>query len=305
MNQAILSNPRNCYERYAVAVNPSNKTLYTYMGKLQPNLGNATFSGAGEIAPIINDPSYRTIGIGSRIFLGGTDGYVIGNGTQHNPGAGFGTLSVQGNLKEMSPDFIRGATMTKYGCTLFVGVGVPIPVLNSAIAKSTSVSDEDIVTSVLDYSVPSRSRPSLRDVTYAELKTGSIEIDGYEIPTAPISSFRVAERIADQLKRRISVGEFQITEPVKTLSSTVACNSMNQREYQSNSPKQTRVFVPDSQLVYRDQARCINCALCVSYCSSKVFTRDENWNVSDNPDLCVGCGECSDICPQRAIAVRS
>ncbi len=305
MNQAILSNPRNCYERYAVAVNTSDKTLYTYMGKLQPNLGNATFSGAGEIAPIINDPSYRTIGIGSRIFLGGADGYVIGSGTQHNPSAGYGTLSVQGNLKEMSPEFIRGATMTKYGCTLFVGVGVPIPVLSSDIAKSTSVSDEDIVTNILDYSVPSRSRPTLRHVTYAELKTGSIQVNGREIPTAPISSFRVAERIANLLKKRISLGEFQVTESVKLLSSTAVCNPMNQREISSISRMPNPVVFPETQLVYRDQDRCINCALCVSYCPSKVFTRDENWIVYDNPDLCVACGECSDICPQRAITVRS
>ncbi|MFW9932397.1 MAG: homocysteine biosynthesis protein, partial [Candidatus Thorarchaeota archaeon] len=56
MNQAILSNPRNGYERYAVAVNTTERTLYTYMGKLLPDLGNATFSGAGSIAPILNDP---------------------------------------------------------------------------------------------------------------------------------------------------------------------------------------------------------------------------------------------------------
>jgi len=35
--------------------------------------------------PLINDPYYKTIGIGSRIFLGGGIGYVAWDGTQHNP----------------------------------------------------------------------------------------------------------------------------------------------------------------------------------------------------------------------------
>ena len=34
LNQALLSNPRNCYERYGVATNSSESSLNTYMGKL-------------------------------------------------------------------------------------------------------------------------------------------------------------------------------------------------------------------------------------------------------------------------------
>ncbi|MHA1906771.1 MAG: homocysteine biosynthesis protein [Candidatus Thorarchaeota archaeon] len=305
MNQAMLSNPRNCYERYVVAVNSTGKPLYTYMGKLLPNLENATFSGAGAIAPINNDPKYRTIGIGTRIFLGGTQGYITGNGTQHSPTSGFGTLALQGNLKEMSSEFIKGASFTKYGCTLYVGVGVPIPILNRDIAQSTGISDDQIVTNVIDYGVPSRDRPSLRKVTYSELKSGSIEVNGQEVQTSPLSSFKVANRIANLLKERIAGGTFQITNPVQAVTSTVVCNSMVQRDPQpSQSNTGVAPQIPQDRLMYRNPETCNECGLCIGYCREGVFQRDVDWTISDQSELCVGCGVCGDICPRNAIAVR-
>ena len=71
INEAVLFNMRNAYQNYNVAVNLSDKTIYTYMGVLKPNLGNANFCSAGQLSPLLNDPYYKTIGIGTRIFLGG------------------------------------------------------------------------------------------------------------------------------------------------------------------------------------------------------------------------------------------
>jgi len=34
----------------------------------------------------------------------------------------------------MSTDYLRAATLHKYGTSLYVGIGVPIPVLNEGIA---------------------------------------------------------------------------------------------------------------------------------------------------------------------------
>lgn len=84
-NEAVLFNPRNAYQNYNVAVNLSNKVIYTYMGILQPRLGNANYCSAGQLSPLFNDPYYKTIGIGTRIFLGGGIGYIAWQGTQHNP----------------------------------------------------------------------------------------------------------------------------------------------------------------------------------------------------------------------------
>ncbi|MHA2119174.1 MAG: homocysteine biosynthesis protein [Candidatus Thorarchaeota archaeon] len=305
MNQATMSNPRNCYESYVVAVNSSDKTIYTYMGKLLPEFGNATYSGAGELAPIPNDPTFKTIGIGTRIFLGGGTGYITANGTQHSPGSGFSTLMVQGDVKKMSPDFIRGATFTRYGTSLYVGVGVPIPILNSEIAKSTGVSNEQIQTNVLDYGVPSRNRPTLNTVNYEELKSGAIEVNGHEIKTSPISSFGVASKIAKQLAQQIKSGEFLLSKAIQPLPTDTPCNSMAQRELTTaTSPVSATFQVADNQFVSLDRNRCVECGLCTAFCESGVFALDEDWTFTFSPELCVECELCSDVCPQRAIALR-
>jgi uncharacterized protein (DUF39 family)/predicted transcriptional regulator len=220
LNQAIMVNPRNAYQKYNVATNSTGKTLYTYMGELLPKHGNVTYSGAGDLSPLSNDPDYETIGVGTRIFLGGTQGYVVSEGTQHSPTTQFGTIMVSGDLKQMSPEYIRGAVVPKYGTSLFVGLGIPIPILNVGLAEKTGISDEEIVTNVLDYGVPRLVRPILRKVTYAELKSGKIEIDGVEVRTNPLSSFKKAREIAEELKRWISEKEFYLTLPAERLSTT-------------------------------------------------------------------------------------
>ncbi|MHB8157708.1 MAG: homocysteine biosynthesis protein, partial [Desulfocucumaceae bacterium] len=110
INEAILFNPRNAYQNYNCAVNLGSRTIYTYMGMLKPNIGNAHYSTAGQLSPLLKDPYFKTIGIGTRIFLGGGTGYVAWHGTQHFPsiqestegnslGPAGGTLAVMGNLK--------------------------------------------------------------------------------------------------------------------------------------------------------------------------------------------------------------
>jgi len=159
--QATLCNPRNAYQNYNCAVNLTGKTVYTYMGTLKPRAGNANYSTSGQLSPLFNDPYYKTIGLGTRIFLGGGEGYVTWHGTQHKPSAArnrkgipktpSGTLWVMGDLKGMSPRWIVGVSILGYGVSLAVGIGVPIPLLNEEMARYTAISDEDIVTQVVDY----------------------------------------------------------------------------------------------------------------------------------------------------------
>jgi uncharacterized protein (DUF39 family)/CBS domain-containing protein len=217
LNQFYLLNFRNCYQRYACAVNGRDETIYTYMGKLLPRLRNATFSGAGELNPLMNDPDYETIGIGTRIFLGGTQGYVIGEGTQHDPQNRFGTMMVRGDAKKMSPEFLRGASFTRYGTTLYVGLGIPIPILNEGLAKKTGIRDEKIFTDVVDYGVPRKDRPKLAEVSYKELKSGAINVNDRRIKVSSLSSLKTARKIAGTLKSWIQNGEFFLTAPVERL----------------------------------------------------------------------------------------
>ena len=228
LNQAIMVNPRNCYQNYAAATNSTDETLYTYMGTLLPNQGNVSYSSAGELSPLLNDPYFQTIGTGSRIFLCGAEGYIMGEGTQFSteverengvPVSTAGTLMLKGDMKKMDPDFVRGATMPKYGPTLYVGAGIPIPVLNEEIAKRTAISDEEITCRIMDYGVPRRSRPTVREANYHELKSGVVELDGLEVPTSPLSSQKKALEIAEKLKSWIDKGEFYLTTPLERLPS--------------------------------------------------------------------------------------
>lgn len=231
MNEAMLFNIRNAYQNYNVAVNLSDKVIYTYMGVLQPKMKNANYCSAGQLSPLLNDPFYKTIGIGSRIFLGGGVGYVVGNGTQHNPGvkrteAGVpktpgGTLSVTGDLKMMSPRWLRGTSFTGYGVTLTVGIGVPIPILDEEVLRYAVVGDEEIWAQVVDYSeaYPQCIPGSLGEVNYSQLKSGKITVQGREVPTAALSSYHKAREIAQILKEWIEAGKFLLTKPVEPLPS--------------------------------------------------------------------------------------
>jgi uncharacterized protein (DUF39 family) len=228
---STLLNPRNAYQNYNCAVNLSKKTIYTYMGVMKPNAGNANYSTSGQLSPLLNDPYYLTIGLGTRIFLGGARGYIIGPGTQHNPHvkrnkngvplSPAGTLMVMGNLKEMNPRWVAGVSMLGYGCSLAVGVGVPIPILNEEMARFTGISDEDIFTQIIDYGndYPKGESTSLGQVSYAELKSGAIRFKGQDVSTSPLSSYTRALEIAHILKSWIEKGEFLLTEPQEMLPS--------------------------------------------------------------------------------------
>ncbi len=228
---AVLLNPRNGYQNYNCAINLSKKTIYTYMGILRAECGNANYSTSGQMSPLLNDPFYRTIGVGTRIFLGGGVGYVIGAGTQHSPEVkrsengvvmgGAGTLSVRGNMKGMSTSYLRGASITGYGCSLCVGIGIPIPILNEEMAQFTAVSDDEIYVPVTDYGneYPQDGGRPLAYVTYGQLRSGEIEFDGKKITTSALSSYATALDIAETLKGWISSGKFLLGEAQETLPS--------------------------------------------------------------------------------------
>ena len=159
------------------------------MGTLKPTLGNANYSTSGQLSPLLNDPYYRTLGLGTRIFLAGAQGFITWHGSQHRPETArtdngiprspAGTLMLMGDLKGMNPRWLKGVSILGYGCSLAVGVGVPIPILDEEMAFFTGVSDKDIVTQVKDYSF---TRPdSICEVNYSQLRSGTITVEGKEV----------------------------------------------------------------------------------------------------------------------------
>lgn len=238
VNEAYLFNPRNCYQNYNAATNTSSRTLYTYMGVLQPNMANINYSTAGELSPLLNDPYLRTIGIGTRIFLAGAPGYVAWQGTQflteverETNGVPIGsaaTLAVIGNLKEMSCDYIQPAVFAKYGTSMFVGIGIPIPVLDKDMLMNLAVENKDIYTYIVDYSTGRRSRPILGKVSYAQLRSGTVTFEGRQIPTTPLSSLSKAREIAAELKRWIQMKKFTLQEPIEHFGKVAKLNTLEE-----------------------------------------------------------------------------
>ena len=133
------------------------------MGMLRPNMGNANYCSAGQLSPLLNDPYYRTIGIGTRIFLGGGGRVRLLAGTQHDPCGARNEHGVpQGRLRgpsgrrrrheadvHASSSAARPSAAT--ALSLAVGIGIPIPILDEEMARFTGVSDADISAPVIDY----------------------------------------------------------------------------------------------------------------------------------------------------------
>lgn len=221
INDAYLYNPRNCYQNYSMATNTSDRTIYTYMGKLLPRMKNATYSSAGQLSPLLNDPHLETIGMGTRIFLGGGEGYVAWPGTQFKtnveevngvPVAGARTLALIGDMKQMDAKYVRGLDITGYGISMAVGIGIPIPILNKEIMERCAISDDQIFADMVDYSQPV-DRPPMARYSYAQLRTGKVEYNGKHIRTSSMSSYSGARDVANRLKDWIEHGEFMLSKP--------------------------------------------------------------------------------------------
>jgi len=229
LNQAIMVNPRNCYQNYNVAINDSDRPIYTYMGTLEPRRANATYCSAGQLSPLLNDPCYDTIGVGTAVWLAGARGHVYAEGTQHAgacertaegvPKEGAGTLALTGDMKQMRPEFVRGSSFRGYGVSLALGVGIPIPILNEQVLKRTCVRDRDIFAPVVDYSTdyPQKTGKVLGHVNYEQLRSGEIAVDGKTVKVGSLSSYYKALAIANLLADEIRRGEFLLAQPYAPL----------------------------------------------------------------------------------------
>ena len=229
INQFYLFNPRNLYQNFLVGINGGDRPLFTYLGPLQPELGNAVYSNPGAISPLINDPDLDLIGIGSKVFLGGGVGYIAWEGTQHfplqkrlpnrTPIGPAATVALIGDAKQMNSRWVRGCYLKNYGSSLMLGVGVPLPVLQEKVILHCAVQDKDLVAPVVDFAIPRRVRPTFGLVTYQQLKSGRITIEGKSVRVAPLASIALSRQVAIELKELIKAGKFTLTEPVAPLSS--------------------------------------------------------------------------------------
>ena len=299
INEFYLFNPRNAYQNYGVAVNGTERVMYTYMGKLLPNLGNAMYATSGELSPLLNDPEMRTIGIGTRIFLCGAQGYIVWNGTQFNtevntnnyeiPVAPARTIAVIGNAKEMDPSFLKAAYVKGYGVTLYVGIGIAIPIVDVDMAKRVSIRNENIETVIFDYGT--EGHLPVGKTNYKVLQSGTLEFNGNRIKTGTLTSLQKSKQIAEKLRDQILRGDFTLTKPVENLPRNSTLNGLKVREKNS---KNKNVITET----------CINCGSCIGVCPTDALFFDENNEVGFNKTLCTDCGLCVDVCPLGLLKMR-
>jgi CBS domain-containing protein len=101
--------------------------------------------------------------------------------------------------------------------------------------------DSEILTQIKDYSVSSRDRPNLSLVDYARLKSGTVEVKGRSVPSSPLSSFKVAKEVAEELKKWIEKGSFLLSRPVELVA--------DRREYKPMRAGTLRLRVKDVMAV--------------------------------------------------------
>jgi putative methanogenesis marker 16 metalloprotein len=149
---ARIFSTRNAFKNYVAFVNPRNASLPTIFNALDfpPGLTCATVSGCGQLNPIKNDPYLETIGIGTRILLNGSEGFVMGTGTR--------SMSTRPNLlgladmHQMNPEYM-GGFVTSAGPECIGSWAVPIPVLNESILENIKKLDRDISLPIMDVNI--------------------------------------------------------------------------------------------------------------------------------------------------------
>ena len=222
-----------------VATNSGDKDINSHMGTLIGKLENSTFNSSSFLNPLVNDPLCKTIGTGTRAWVAGSIGYVIGHGSNHNPlqkrnnyGVPIGpgvTLSLIADVLSMKSKWVRGGNIKSFGPVLYTGVGIPIPVLDEEIADSLSITDDKIATTIVDFSIPRRTKPTFGQCTYSELRTSTVSINGKPTLAAPLSSMAWAIEICGLMKESILHKEFFLSEPICPLDMKLEVKKLDSR----------------------------------------------------------------------------
>ena len=152
---------------------------------------------------------------------------VSGAGSGHNPAArrqpGGHALSpgacaaLEVDLHSLDPRWLRATRLDGGGSGLLVAIAAPVPLINAAVAQQAAAGDAELQAPVLDFAIPRRVRPSFGTVSYAQLHTGELSLEGRRLTCAPGHSPRLAAAIAEELVERLQQGRFPLRLPVQPL----------------------------------------------------------------------------------------
>ncbi|MEB3200980.1 MAG: homocysteine biosynthesis protein [Synechococcaceae cyanobacterium] len=219
---------RGVVENGLVAVSTAAGVLRSPFGPLLGPLGNALVSCSGADSIGLAMPGLSLLGPGSPLLVAGAVGWVLGSGSAHQPqprrlASGHActpgaVAAVAADLHALDPRWLRACFFEGHGSALLVGVAAPIPLLDATVALQASIGDEALEAPVLDLSVPRRIKPSLGVVSYGQLHTGFLELEGRRLPAAPAHSPRLAASIAAELISRLEQDRFPLRLPPLPLS---------------------------------------------------------------------------------------
>ncbi len=216
-------------ENGVVAVSSAAGLCSSPWGPLLGPYGTALWScgGAGSIG--LTMPGLSLLGPGSPVLVAGAVGWVLGAGSGHQPGPGRqpgghaltpgATVAVSVDLQDLHGRWLRPCFFPGHGSALLVAIAAPVPLLNPATALAAAAGPEQLQTPVLDVAIPRRIKPALGSVAYAQLASGSIEVNGRQLRCAPAHSPRLAAEIATELVHRLQRNHFPIRLPVLPLQS--------------------------------------------------------------------------------------
>jgi len=221
INEAFFIAHRFCVQKGSGYVNSSSKTLGTYKGIVLPFFGNCVYTGTGELNPLINDIDGEVIGIGTRILLSGAQGYIIGEGTQHDPEKTASSTMLRCRFRDIKPEYFRAVVFENYSSSLYIGLAVPIPILNLKIAKNCAIRDYEIQTVIKDAADQEHwdgEKTVICKVNYHELKSGKIKLpNGKTVVSSSVSSIVMAKKLMRELIQQINDKKFYLTPCLERL----------------------------------------------------------------------------------------
>jgi uncharacterized protein (DUF39 family) len=177
-------------------------------------------------------PGLSLLGPGSPVLVAGGLGWVSGAGSGHNPGVrrqpGGQALSpgscaaLEVDLHSLDPRWLRATRLEGGGSGLLVAIAAPVPLINGTVALQAAATNAALQAPVLDFAIPRRVRPSFGTVSYAQLHSGELNLQGRRLTCAPGHSPRLAAAIAEELAQRLQAGHFPLRLPLHPLPTRTA-----------------------------------------------------------------------------------
>lgn len=171
MGTAKMIGTRMAFKNYTAFVNPNQEPVSSIFHAIDMEgpFKGLSFSGCGEINPLQNDPLMKTICMGSRILLNGSEGFIMDNGTRSTPEKP--NLMLTADMHDMNAHYL-GGFKTAAGPEIFDSVAIAIPITSQEVLERTFVKNADINLPVAD--IKGRHLP-LTETNYGEMWDGADE----------------------------------------------------------------------------------------------------------------------------------